>query len=219
MSYEPVPHAQFTQPPRRGSNRAQVTVENYLLGQLRLGFRPSYLITYHFLSPEETVPKGSGIASSSAPRNRRSTSNSVWNQTSPSNSCSRWQNDHALCSKNNRHLRNLIRRRHFGVTRLNRPAAEKYPMLFFLERGHGLQLHGHLLLPEPHAPYKSVEALTKEWHGYLYRHSNCLSKVRLPHVTMVTDPVGVLDYLTKEVTANNSVVDFEASIFIAGPTG
>jgi hypothetical protein len=92
-------------------------------------------------------------------------------------------------------------------------------MIFFLEHGYGLQLHGHLLLPEPHAPYNSVEALTNEWHGYLYKHSNCLSKVRQPHVIKVTDPVGVLNYLTKEVTANNSVVDFEASIFISGTTG
>jgi hypothetical protein len=59
-----------------------------------------------------------------------------------------------------------------------------------------------------------VETLNAEWYGFMGRHAKCLPKVRAPHVYAVTETAGVIGYLTKEVTAENDVLDFAASSFL-----
>ncbi|QPN56990.1 hypothetical protein I1E95_02080 [Synechococcus sp. CBW1107] len=119
-------------------------------------------------------------------------------------------------STDNQHMRSLIIRRHYGIQRLNQAwRSAPPPMLFFVEEGKDVQLHGHLLLPKPLGKYDSVECMTAEWKLYMTKHAKCLSRQRPPHVCSVTDAVGLIGYLTKETSSQRMALDVMASNFVS----
>lgn len=195
---------------KQTANQHQQELLVYLYQQLEYGFKPSYLITYHYRAPHETQWQNRHPGRTSVSSKGRIQRPSLW-QTVNTGSDRYYQqrrNNASPCSKDNQHLRSLIVRRHFGVQRLD---AANIPMLFFQERGHGEQLHGHLLITQPTQAFDSVQLLTADWHGYLTNHAKCLSRQKKPHVQPITCARGIMRYLVKETDQTHLSLDVEAS--------
>lgn len=206
----------FSPPPRCTPNQEQAQLRQFLDEQLRAGFSPKYMVSYHHRSSEETGWHGKGQPAATSASSRHRPTISAWNQVGSYEYYKRRRNDIDCMSTDNQHLRNLIMRRHYGIQRLNQEWREAPPpMLFFVEQGKGVQLHGHLLIQQPMPQYDSVECLTAEWKLYMTKHAKCLSRQRPPHLSPVTDAVGLIGYLTKETSPERMALDVMASNFVS----
>ena len=175
------------------------------------------MISFHYRSPEETGWRGSNQPSTTSSATRHRPQSSTWNQVSSYTYYTQRRNDFDSASSDNKHLRSLIARRHFGCKRLDR-ADQQTPLLFFLERGIGTQLHGHLLIPQPLPGYDNVNALTTDWKGYISTHAKCLSRQRPAHVLQTLEAPAIIGYLTKETRLENLSLDVMASNFLTHPS-
>lgn len=201
--------------PHRSQRPEQVELRGYLENQLNLGFQPRYMISYHFRSPEETCWRGKEQPNAIATQARHRPRTSTWNQVGSYHYYQKRRNNPDLASTDNEHIKNLLIRRHFGHQRLDQWNKTKLPpMLFFLERGMGVQLHGHLLIPQPLPEFDAHQSLAAEWKGYLPQHAKCLSRQRPADVRPVTDAAGIMGYLCKETSSGHVSLDFIASNLI-----
>lgn len=208
---------QHTDQSKASKKRVQMDVRAFLQQQKRLGFHPKYMVSFHYRSPEETGWRGEGQPSAITTASRHKPRASVWNQINSYNYYDKRRNDFDSVSIDNKHIRSLIVRRHFGLQRLDKPN-QQTPLLFFLERGIGTQLHAHLLIPKPIAAFDDVNALTTDWKGHITSHAKCISRQRPPHVLEISDETLAYSYLTKETCIDNLSLDVMASNFPSAST-
>ncbi|WP_411872036.1 hypothetical protein [Vulcanococcus limneticus] len=183
----------------QASDKLRIAFKHYLLQQQDLGFKPLYLITWHYRNTAE-LNQGKGLLldrkglSAAAHLRRR---------------C-----DPDIVTRDAQHIRNLLLSALWGVKRHNQGWREQIPpMFFFNELGIGEQLHTHLLIPAPAVQaYNSVKALLTYCNNELRAKCRSLSRDRTIDVKLVTEPTGLIDYLVKEVTLDHCSPDAHASI-------
>jgi hypothetical protein len=197
---------------KASKKRVQIDLRTFLQRQKQLGFHPKYMVSFHYRSPEETGWRGEGQPSAITTASRHKPRASVWNQVNSYNYYDKRRNDIDSVSNDNKHIRSLIVRRHFGLQRLDK-LNQQTPLLFFVERGIGTQLHCHLLIPKPLVAFDDVNALSTDWKGHITSHAKCISRQRPPHVLEISDGPEVYIYLTKETCIDHLSLDFMASNF------
>lgn len=106
----------------------------------------------------------------------------------------------------------------FGLQRLDK-LDQQTPLLFFLERGIGTQLHAHLLIPKPIAAFDDINALSNDWKGHITSHAKCISRQRPPHIREISDETLAYSYLTKETCIDHLSLDVMASNFPSASSG
>lgn len=79
------------------------------------------------------------------------------------NGMTKLRNDSIHVSKDAKHIRNLLLRSIWGVKRLDLRNSAKVAMIFFHEKGQGIQYHTHLLIGKTPPPYLTVESIETVW--------------------------------------------------------
>lgn len=177
-----------------------------LKAQIRRGFQPDWLITFHYASPIERGWNGrcTGIP-------RPITAPSLYAQPTRTG-IARARNDFFQVSRDARHIRNLLRRAIWGVKRQEQVDESETPMIFFHEKGMmNIQYHTHLLLGSTPPEFKTIESIEAVWNGYVLPRAQCLSRTNSVDVRAAETPMRACGYLTKELRFRQEVVDYEAS--------
>ena len=130
----------------------------------------------------------------------------------------RLRNDYIQVSKDAEHIRNLLLKEIWGIKRLNKKRTDGPVMIFFHEKGAGLQYHTHLLISQTPQPYLSVESLENLWKNRIMPRAKCLSRTNSVDIRAVQSITGAFGYLTKEISSRDNVIDYEASCLIKTPS-
>lgn len=89
--------------------------------------------------------------------------------------------------------------------------ARSVPTLWFTEKGVH-QYHVHILIPDPVNVAATAAAIEHAWRRQLTPLCRCLSNSQQSvDVQPIYDLPGLIQYCTKQVTATNPVIDYEAS--------
>jgi hypothetical protein len=185
----------------------------FLETQLESGFNPIWMLTFHYNNPYQ---RGWRVIEPGL----------MWGYKLPKEK-SLWQDvgaDHAIISRRNdiikvsadaAVIRNHLIRGAWGVNNLRKHDQSKSPILVFHERGRQqLQYHTHMLLSALPEQVNSESGIQEVWAKAIRPKVKCLSKTNELHVQKVYSPKNVIDYLTKEVTADFPVVDWNSSIIV-----
>lgn len=117
-------------------------------------------------------------------------------------------------SKDAKHIRNLLLRSIWGVKRLDLRNSAKAAMIFFHEKGQGIQYHTHLLIGKTPPPCLTVESIETVWKQKVLPKAKFLSRTNTVDVRAVHGVQGAFDYLTKEIALADNVIDCEASCLL-----
>ncbi len=199
-------------PVTRNQSAERLEIDKFLDRQVQLGFQPKYMVSFHYRSLDETLGSGTSLPAALTSMTRHTPKTSAWNQVGSYNYYCKHRNDPDSVSRDNQHIRNLILQRHYGIKHL-KSSGHQVSLLFFLEYGIGVQLHCHLLIPQPLPEFDDDRALAKDWKRYITSHAKCLSRQREPHVRLIDKPTVSLSYVTKETCPGHLSLDFMASIF------
>lgn len=140
------------------------------------GFKPMFMITYHYANPLHRGWRAKG-------KQNGKSSHSLLSRTS--NGITQNRNCSIQVSKDAYHIRNLLLRTYWGVKRLEKHGDSTTPMIFFHEKGQGLQYHTHILINALPSPFTSIEAVVDEWNREIVPHAQCLSRSNTVHVRVV----------------------------------
>jgi hypothetical protein len=142
---------------------------------------------------------------------------SLWQDVGADHAITNRRNDIIKVSGDARVIRNHLIRAIWGVNNLKKHDQSKSPMLIFHERGRQqLQYHTHMLLPVLPESINNEVAIKGMWSTAIRPKVKCLSKTNSLHVQRIYSPANALGYLTKEITADFPVVDWNASIMVRG---
>ena len=188
----------------------------FLNQQRQRGFRSEFMLSFHYANADERgwnrarrTPSTGHHRSGSAP--------SLLSQ--PTNSgITRTRNDFFKVSQNVKHIRNLLRREIWGVKRMDKVDESETPMMFFHEKGQGTQYHTHLILGTTPEAFKTIESLEALWETKIRPRTQCLSPTNSVHIQIVDSPERVFGYLSKEVSFQRDVIDYEASCLFRQPS-
>lgn len=128
------------------------------------------------------------------------------------------RNDFFEVSQDAKHIRNLLRREIWGVKRMDKVDESETPMMFFHEKGQGTQYHTHLILGTTPEAFKTIESLEAIWETKIRPRTQCLSPTNSVHIQIVDSPEPVFGYLSKEVSFQRDVIDYEASCLFRQPS-
>jgi hypothetical protein len=206
-------------------NQERLGWVSYLLEDLCEGFQPRYMLSYHYKSPTESGcslyrrPLSSKNCSA-GPRARASSHQpSVLKQVSRYSALERRRNDPTVISRDACHTRNILKQK-FWQHSVPRRERVKPHLYFFHEHGTaGLQIHTHLLISQPPAPFSTAEQIERGWKDLILPKVQVLSRAApgfdIKEIPTVFDEIGRILYLTKEVTTNRPVIDTTASCMLA----
>tara|TARA_B100000287_G_C20597170_1_gene766578 strand:+ start:641 stop:1378 length:738 start_codon:yes stop_codon:yes gene_type:complete len=207
----------------------------YLYQQVDLGFKPKWMISIHYKHPSEkerNVPemyKGKdGLPKTRWGRKiiqkgQYNPQSSLWHQVAEYQHQEDRRNDRDLTEDDNKHLKNLLLKKLFGINKRSQTWKPNYPknLLFILEKGKvKLQYHLHILLPE------IVKQQNTDFYQTLQKsdiqrvlNSNrekarCLSTWKRMHVEEIDNPHNAISYLNKETTGTHCSLDDKNSILI-----
>jgi hypothetical protein len=172
--------------------------------QLGRGADFYWMITFHYRNPMH--------------RGWSKTESSHLLQSGSVNGLTRLRNDYIQVSKDAKHIRNLMLKEIWGIKRLNKKRTDGPVMIFFHEKGAGLQYHTHLLINQTPQPYLSVESLENLWKNRIMPRAKCLSRSNSVDIRAVQSITGAFGYLTKEIGNRDNVIDYEASCLIKTPS-
>jgi len=189
-------------------NAARLQTIDWLYDQIAAGFNPEWFGSVHFRCPTETGShrKGSNDVSQKALMQYRGNT--------------RRRNSSILVSRDAVHISRLLQSTLWssrpGTSGRNR-RSNPVPTLFVVERG-SAQLHLHFLIPRPLDVPNTAAAIDHAWHASVVPRSRCLSSSeRAFLIKPITDLLGLLYYVTKQVTEVFPAVDYQASTFSATP--
>lgn len=175
--------------------------ESYLAQQLQLGLKPRFLVSWHYRSADEALP--------------RSVTGSLFKKVGAEQTYQRKRGSLTEVRKDCHAIKNRLLKTCYGIKRINQVWKHPHPpMLFVHETGRGSQLHTHALLPEPITPYNSEAALTQLLNGEFRQKVRSLSKDRTIDVREVYDAEGVISYLLKETSPEKMAIDLQQSVFL-----
>ena len=177
--------------------------------QSQRGFEPTYMLTYHYANP---LQRGWGATG----RQNGKSSHSLLSRSS--NGITRMRNCSIQISADACHIRNLILRTYWGIKRLEKHDESTTPMIFFHEKGQGLQYHTHILVNALPSPFTSIEAVVDAWNQEIIPRAQCLSRSNSVHVRVVDSQMRAFGYLIKELDPGSSTIDYEASRLIKTPS-
>ncbi len=172
--------------------------------QLGRGADFYWMITFHYRNPML--------------RGWSKTESSHLQQSGSVNGLTRLRNDYIQVSKDAKHIRNMMLKEIWGIKRLNKKRTDGPVMIFFHEKGAGLQYHTHLLISQTPQPYLSVESLEQLWKNRIMPRAKCLSRTNSVDIRAVQSITGAFGYLTKEISSRDNVIDYEASCLIKTPS-
>jgi hypothetical protein len=173
--------------------------------QFSAGFCPTYFISAHFRCPTES---GTHRASS------RDVSPKAIRQYAWAD---RRRNDPDFFARDVRDVANKLQRVLWCPPKASARASKviSAPTLWFIEKGLQ-QFHVHVLIPDPVNVVPTAEAIECAWRRQLTPLCRCLSQSqRSVYVKAIYNLRGLVDYCTKQVTATNAVIDYQASKFPA----
>jgi hypothetical protein len=181
----------------------------FLATQQYRGFKPEWMITFHYANPEERGWNNSRRLPSTG-KSRDASAPLLLNSPS-TQGIARARNDFFEVSQDAQHIRNLVRRAIWEVKRNDKIDESETPMIFFHEKGgETIQFHTHLLLGETPPKFKTKEAIEQAWREHVIPKAQCLSRSNSVHIEVV-EGIGAIGYLTKEMQFRSEVVDYEAS--------
>lgn len=198
----------------------------YLWQDLSKGFRPRFMLTYHYKSPAEMGcslqrPSLSSTTTLHSHLPRIVTQRaSVLSQVPRYSAIERRRNDIDLVSKDALHIRKILVQQLWRKT-TPRPQRTNPHLYFFHELGRAkLQYHTHLLISMPPHPFTTVPAITEGWKEQIQPKANSLSTSKagfdVKELPGLYEAIGSIIYLTKEVSSTYAVLDPLASLTLRG---
>jgi hypothetical protein len=173
------------------------------------GFKPTYMLTYHYANP---LQRGWGATG----RQNGKGGHSLLSRSS--NGITRMRNCSIQISADACHIRNLMLRTYWDVKDFRKHDESTTPMIFFHEKGQGLQYHTHILINALPSPFTSIEAVVDAWNREITPRAQCLSRSNSVHVRVVDSSTRAFHYLVKELNPGSSTIDYEASCLIKTPS-
>lgn len=185
--------------------------EQYISSQVALGFKPAWMLTFHYWNPYQ---RGWRVAEPGIKWGYRVPNNHLtWAAVSADTAITRRRNDIIKVSSDARAVRNRLIRAVWGVNDLRKHNQQLSPMLVFHEKGKSeLQYHTHILLCELPRPYNNIQSIQRIWNTAVAPTTRCISPTNSLHIRPVDSARIAGRYLTKEINCNETVVDWEASI-------
>ena len=113
-------------------NQSQYETAQFLMNQETLGFKPKYLVTFHYYHPDEVKKKE--LVSSI---NGNEFNHQLWNENPKDKFARKRRLDEDALIEDHQQIRNVILRDLYGVKRLNQTwKKDKFPhTLFVYEKG------------------------------------------------------------------------------------
>lgn len=186
----------------------------YLMDQVDRGFKPGYLVTWHYQHPTEhgkVIKETSRL--NSIDRLSFKTKRSLWNEVGLYNHFEKKRRDLDSVVTDTKKIKNLMLQHLYGIKRLNQEWKGNYPNLFFFHEWGKvkLQLHTHALLPSEGLNSNDIEDIRQILSTSIRNRVQCLSMWKPVHITSVHNVQGIMNYLNKETTANHIPLDFQNS--------
>lgn len=188
-------------------NPARLQTIDWIQRQLQAGFQPKWFISAHFRCPTETGNHRTGSKDVSAKALRQYS----W--------AVRRRNDPDFFSKDVGDLSNKLQNVLWwsDSDSVRKSKTNSMPTLWVVEKG-VLQYHVHLLIPDPYNVAHSAEGIERAWRRKLVPMCRCLSNSnRSVKAVAIGNLPGLLNYVTKQVTASYPAVDYKASTLNAPP--
>lgn len=203
--------------PTLPTNPIQEATLQFLREQGWRGFRPEWMISFHYANPLE---RGWNTANQALNNGKaRSGSSPLLLNQPTSSGITRARNDFFKVSKDAQHIRNLLRKGIWDAKHFDRVAESTTPMIFFHEKGgQNVQYHTHLLIGQTPSNYKTIESIEQFWQNYVTPRAKCISRTNSIHVRVADSHPRAIGYLTKELSFRDDVVDYEASCLFHQPS-
>jgi len=191
------------------NNQTQYETAQFLMEKERLGFNPSYLVTFHYYHPDEVKKKE--LVSTI---NGNEFNHQLWNEKPKDKFARKRRLDEDALIEDHQQIRNVILRDLYGVKRLNQTwKKDKFPhTLFIYEKGKSkVKYHTHLFLEDKNLKYDSIEALDFVFNNKIRKKRKCFSNWKKIHIERVFSVKGALSYTNKETDASNYSIDYQSS--------
>ncbi len=182
-------------------NPARRQTIDWVYRQFSAGFDPKYFISAHFRCPTEM---GSHRAKSTDV-STKALKEYAWAE--------RRRTDPDFFARDVRDVANKLQRVLWCPASASSRSTKAFsvPTLWFIEKG-VLQYHVHVLIPDPLNAAPTAAAIERAWRRQLTPLCRCLSQSqRSVDVQAIDDLRGMVHYCTKQVTATNAVIDYQAS--------
>ena len=195
-------------------NQSQYETAQYLMEQERLGFNPTYFITFHYFHPDEVKKKMMNIKDG-----KPNFSTQLWKENPKDKFIRKRRMDEDYFIEDTGQIKNVILKELYGIKRLNQTWKYDFPnLLFFHELGKSkVKYHTHLLLSSTKyfssgawRDYPSI-SLADVFNNRIRKKRKCFSNWKKIHVKKVFDVRGALSYLNKETNSYNYSIDYTNS--------
>ncbi len=186
-------------------NQTQYETAQYLMKQERLGFKPAFLVTFHYYHPDENRNKVLTL------RDGKTTfKENLWKECQKDKFIRQRRLDVDGLIEDTKQIRNVILKELYGIKRLNQTWKYEFPnTLFFYERGKShIKFHTHLLLPRKNLKYDNIHLLEFAFNERIRRKRKCFSNWKEINIQEVSNVRGALSYCNKETTSNDYSIDY-----------
>ena len=194
------------------NNQTQYETAQFLMMQERLGFNPSYLVTFHYYHPDEVKKKQLVCKPGKNEFNHH-----LWNEKPKDKFARKRILDEDALIEDHQQIRNVILRDLYGIKRLNQTwKKEKFPhTLFVYEKGKSkVKYHTHLFLENKNLKYDTIEELDFVFNNKIRKKRRCFSNWKKIHIERVFSVKGALSYCNKETNSSNYSIDYQTSNLI-----
>ena len=190
----------------------------YLYQQLELGFKPQWVITYHYFTAQELLKLMLETNNEHGYRDRYGLrcNKNLWNQVARDKWIDRRRKELDWIVQDTGQIKNVELKELYGVKRLD--SLDRYsvpPMLFFHELGQvKYQYHTHQILSDVPSEFNDQKTLHFFFNNDIRPKRKCFSKWKKIDVTKIYEPEGLIDYLVKETNIRHLSPDLENSLVI-----
>ena len=194
-------------------NQSQYETAQFLMNQETLGFKPKYLVTFHYYHPDENKKK---ILTMKDGKNNFN--NTLWKESGKDKFIRKRRLDEDGLIEDHSQIRNVILKELYGIKRLDKTDKEEFPhTLFVYEKGKSkVKFHTHLLLSSTSKlKFDTVESLEFIFNTKIRKKRKCFSNWKHIHIEKVFDVKGALSYCNKETDSSNYSIDYFNSNLIS----
>ena len=189
-------------------NQSQYETAQYLMEQERLGFNPTYFITFHYFHPDEVKKKMMNIKDG-----KPNFSTQLWKENPKDKFIRKRRNDEDYFIEDTGQIKNVILKELYGIKRLNQTWKYEFPnLMFFYEKGKSqVKFHTHLLIETKNIKYENKEALDFVFNTKIRKARKCFSNWKKIDIEEVNNVRGALSYCNKETNTSTYSIDYQNS--------